>query len=60
MFYFVYCKVFVLNEVNGTCWRARSLVAVRVPEMSFWRMKTKKKLKLLEKQHVFELVLKCC
>ena len=43
IFYFVYCNICVLNDVNGACWCTYSLVALRVPHMCFWPTKTRKK-----------------
>ena len=48
MFYFVYCINCVLNDVNGACWCTCSLVALCVPEMSFWPLKTRENIEHFE------------
>ena len=48
MFYFVYCKNCALKDGNGACWYTCSLAALRVPEMCFWPVKTRKNLEFFE------------
>ena len=60
LFYFIYCNICVLNNVNGACWWTFLLVALRVPEMCFWLRRTMIKMNFLRCVHVLDLVLKLC
>ena len=57
MFYFVYRKTCVLNDVNGACWCICSLVVLRKPHMCFWPA-IEENFKFQRCIHVFDLVLK--
>ena len=59
-FYFVYCDIFVFNDVNGVCWCTCSLVALIVPDICLRTAKFRENLKFLRCIYVFELVLKNC
>ena len=48
MYYFVYCINCALKDVNEACYCSFSLVALRVPEMWFWPVKTRKNVGFFE------------